>query len=128
MYAQYEENYGLAKNAMEIYDRATRSVAKGEQIEVFKVFLAKSTTMFGLTYTRPIFEKALQTLPDDHARYFSFKFVEMELSLGEVDRARSILAYSSQFSNPHTETDFWNFWKDFEVKHGNEETFKEMLR
>ena len=34
MYAQLEEEYGLAKRAMAIYDRATRGVADEDKFEV----------------------------------------------------------------------------------------------
>jgi pre-mRNA-splicing factor SYF1 len=34
MYAQLEEDHGLAKRAMLIYDRATQVVADGEKFEV----------------------------------------------------------------------------------------------
>ncbi len=34
LYAKLEEQYGLAKHAMDIYDRATRAVLPGEQLEV----------------------------------------------------------------------------------------------
>lgn len=27
-----------------------------------------------------------------------------------------------------TDVDYWNTWREFEVKHGNEDTFREMLR
>lgn len=30
--------------------------------------------------------------------------------------------------DPRTTTDFWDSWKEFEVKHGNEDTVREMLR
>ena len=34
MYAQLEEDYGLAKRAMNIYERATQSVADEDKFEV----------------------------------------------------------------------------------------------
>jgi pre-mRNA-splicing factor SYF1 len=34
MYGQLEEEHGLAKNAMRIYDRATNDVAKEDRVEV----------------------------------------------------------------------------------------------
>merc|ERR1719160_1917497 len=48
--------------------------------------------------------------------------------LGEVDRARSIYTHASQFCDPRKEEDFWNAWRGFEVQHGNEDTFRDMLR
>ncbi len=56
------------------------------------------------------------------------KFADMEKSLGEIDRARAIYGHASQFCDPRTNPDFWTKWHAFEVQHGNEDTFKEMLR
>jgi pre-mRNA-splicing factor SYF1 len=52
----------------------------------------------------------------------------MERRLGEIDRARAIYGHASQFCDPRTTPAFWSKWEAFEVQHGNEDTFKEMLR
>merc|ERR1711874_694538 len=52
----------------------------------------------------------------------------MGTKLGEVDRARAIYSHCSQMCDPRVTADFWQNWKDFEVKHGNEDTLREMLR
>jgi len=56
------------------------------------------------------------------------RYADVERQLGEVDRARTIYTYASQFCEPRTDGDFWKIWHEFEVRHGNEETFKDMLR
>jgi len=48
--------------------------------------------------------------------------------VGEVDRARAILVHASSLANPATDKDFWAAWNEFEVNHGNEDTFREMRR
>merc|ERR550525_1720048 len=48
--------------------------------------------------------------------------------LGEVDRARAIYVHASQFCDPRKEDEFWKTWRGFEVQHGNEDTFRDMLR
>ena len=58
----------------------------------------------------------------------SLKFAEMERKLGEIDRARAIFMYASQFCDPRVVVSLWREWHKFEVQHGNEETFREMLR
>ena len=72
----------------------------------------------------------------------------METKLGEIDRARAIYSHASQMCDPRVTVEFWQVgknlsksfvlwfsfhhffqvWKDFEVKHGNEDTLREMLR
>ncbi|KAB5560549.1 hypothetical protein DKX38_005506 [Salix brachista] len=56
------------------------------------------------------------------------KYADLEKNLGEIDRARGIYVFASQFADPRSDLDFWNRWHAFEVQHGNEDTFREMLR
>ena len=128
MYGNLEEERGLARHAMRIYERATRAVSDDDKFEMFNFYITKSASNFGLTSTRPIYERAIGALPDKEARDMCLKFAEMERRLGEVDRARGIYGHASQFCDPRTTPTFWHKWEEFEVEHGNEDTFKEMLR
>lgn len=128
MYGNLEEERGLARHAMRIYERATRAVADEDRFEMFDFYITKSASNFGLTSTRPIYERAIATLPDKEAKDMCLKFAEMERRLGEIDRARAIYGHGSQFCDPRTNAEFWQKWEAFEVQHGNEDTFKEMLR
>ena len=56
------------------------------------------------------------------------KYAELERSIGEIDRARAIYVHASQSADPRSDTEFWSKWNEFEVQHGNEDTFREMLR
>ncbi|GFF41539.1 pre-mRNA-splicing factor syf1 [Aspergillus udagawae] len=128
MYGNLEEERGLARHAMRIYERATRAVSDEDRFEMFEFYITKSASNFGLTSTRPIYERAIAALPDREAKEMCLKFAEMERRLGEIDRARAIYGHASQFCDPRTNAGFWQKWEAFEVQHGNEDTFKEMLR
>jgi pre-mRNA-splicing factor SYF1 len=128
MYGALEEDRGLARHAMRIYERATRAVADEDRLEMFNFYITKSASNFGLTSTRPIYERAIAALPDGEAKEMCLKFAEMERRLGEIDRARAIYGHASQFCDPRTSPEFWKKWEAFEVQHGNEDTYKEMLR
>ena len=128
MYGNLEEERGIARHAMRIYERATRAVSDEDRFEMFNFYITKSATNFGLTSTRAIYERAIAALPDKEARDMCLKFAEMERRLGEIDRARAIYGHASQFCDPRTNPAFWSKWEAFEVQHGNEDTFKEMLR
>jgi pre-mRNA-splicing factor SYF1 len=128
MYGALEEDRGLARHAMRIYERATRAVADEDRLEMFNFYITKSASNFGLTSTRPIYERAIGALPDGEAKEMCLKFAEMERRLGEIDRARAIYGHASQFCDPITSPEFWKKWESFEVQHGNEDTYKEMLR
>lgn len=128
MYGNLEEERGLARHAMRIYERATRAVADEDRADMFNFYITKSASNFGLPSTRPIYERAITALPDNEAKEMCLKFAEMEKRLGEIDRARAIYGHASQFCDPRTSPEFWTRWEQFEVQHGNEDTFKEMLR
>ena len=128
MYGNLEEERGLARHAMRIYERATRAVSDEDRSSMFNFYITKSASNFGLTSTRPIYERAIAALPDQEAKEMCLKFAEMERRLGEIDRARAIYGHASQFADPRIAKDFWETWEKFEVGHGNEDTFKEMLR
>lgn len=114
---------------------------------MFKYYIAKATESFGIVAAREIYERAIESLPDKDVRPMCLKYAELERKLGEIDRARAIYGYASQFFDPkvskmsslqgaeriiqdcyQSQPSFWQTWHDFEVQHGNEDTFKEMLR
>ena len=146
MYATFEEEHGLAKRAMSIYDRATSAVADEDKFEVslcssltiatisspflqlFTIYVAKATSNYGLPATRPIYERAIEVLPDKQTAEMCLRFAAMERKLGEIDRARAIYAHASQFCDPRVHPKFWQEWNSFEIETGSEDTFREMLR
>ena len=109
---------------MGIYERATKAVSDEDRFEMFEFYITKSATGFGITSTRPIYEKAIEMLPDKEAKEMCLRFADMERRVGEIDRARAIYAHGSQFADPRTSPAYWDVWHAFEVKHGNEDTFK----
>ncbi|XP_044761023.1 pre-mRNA-splicing factor syf1 homolog [Coccinella septempunctata] len=128
LYAKLEENHGMARHAMSIYERATSAVLPSEVFDVFNIYLKRAAEIYGISKTRQIYEKAIEVLPEDKTIAMCKKFAEMETKLGEIDRARAIYAHCSQICDPRVTTEFWQIWKEFEIKHGNEDTMREMLR
>ena len=128
MYGKLEEERGLPPNAIRIYERATRVVADEDRFEMYDFYITKSALNFGLTSTRPIYERAIEALRDSEAKEMCLKFAGMERDLGEIDRARVIYSHASQLCDPRISPHFWDEWEGFEIQHGNEDTFKEMLR
>ncbi|KAJ3130230.1 pre-mRNA-splicing factor syf1 [Physocladia obscura] len=128
LYAKLEEDHGLTRHAMKIYDRATRAVGDADRFQVFEYYIAKSVSFFGRTSAREIYTRAIEVLPDKSARTMAMRFAQLEASLFEIDRARAVWGYGSQFADPRIDAEYWKHWQEFETKHGNEDTFKEMLR
>jgi pre-mRNA-splicing factor SYF1 len=128
LYAKLEEDHGLARRALDIYKRATKVVTEDDRFEMYNIYISKTAEFFGLTRTREIYEEAINVLPEARVKDMCILFARKEKILGEIDRARGIYVHCSQFCNPAKDTEFWNDWKKFEVQHGNEDTFREMLR
>jgi pre-mRNA-splicing factor SYF1 len=128
MYAKLEEDHGLPRRALDKYDRATRVVLPEDRYEMFNTYIENAKKLYGVTHTREIYQQAIEVLDDENARKMCLRFAELENKLGEIDRARAIYAHCSQICDPRVTVEFWNTWKDFEVKHGNEDTVREMLR
>lgn len=72
--------------------------------------------------------QAIETLTEENSREMCLRFADMETRLGEVDRARAIYAHCAQMCDPRVTATFWVAWREFEVRHGNEDTMREMLR
>ena len=47
-YAALEEQYGLARSAMEVYDKAVKTVPVAERLTVYELYLARAHEYFGL--------------------------------------------------------------------------------
>ena len=127
-YGQLEEEHGLMRKAMSIYQRATKAVESADRYEMYLYYVAKAAANYGLAATRPVYEEAIEVLPDRQAALMCMRFAALERKLGEVDRARAIYAHASQFCNPKTSPEFWSEWNSFEIETGTEDTFREMLR
>ena len=95
---------------------------------MFTIYIAKAASNFGLPATRPIYQRAIEVLPDKQTAEMCLRFATMERKLGEIDRARAIYAHASQFCDPRVNANFWSEWNAFEIETGSEDTFREMLR
>jgi pre-mRNA-splicing factor SYF1 len=55
------------------------------------------------------------------------QFANLEAQLGELDHARAALTYGAQMADPRRDPGYWKEWHAFEVAHGDEESFQQML-
>ncbi|KAK7331774.1 hypothetical protein VNO80_28514 [Phaseolus coccineus] len=128
-YAKLEEDYGLATQAMEVYDRAIKAVPNNEKLSMYEIYISRAAEIFGVPETRKIYEQAIESgLSNKDIKTLCLKYAELEKSLGEIDRARKIYGFASKYADPWSDPEFWNKWHEFEVQHGNEDIYREMLR
>eukprot|EP00271_Cylindrocystis_brebissonii_P006272 TRINITY_DN18983_c0_g1_i1.p1 TRINITY_DN18983_c0_g1~~TRINITY_DN18983_c0_g1_i1.p1 ORF type:complete len:1191 (+),score=302.06 TRINITY_DN18983_c0_g1_i1:168-3740(+) len=128
-YAKLEEEFGLARHAMALYERATKAVPDAEKMGVYEIYIARAAEFYGVPKTREIYERAIESgLPEADVKTMCLKYAALERSLSEIDRARAIYIHAAQLADPRSDHLFWETWNNFEINHGNEDTFREMLR
>ena len=128
MNGAFEEEFGLTKRALSVYGAMCRKVPKDEKFTAYQLYIAKTTKYLGLTATREIYQEAIEALEDTPAAQLCLDFAKMETTLQEIDRSRAVLTYGAQMADPRRNPEYWKTWNEFEIAHGNEETFREMLR
>ncbi|QDZ20836.1 pre-mRNA-splicing factor SYF1 [Chloropicon primus] len=136
-YASFEEEHGLAKNVMTILGSALKVCPAKDKLGVLTAWVAKAKEFYGVARVRQIYQGAIEVEPpeglgDADVRTVCLRYARLERGLGEIDRARAILRHGSQLANPKERgsggAGYWEEWNKFEVSHGNEDTFREMLR
>nr|GEU91190.1 pre-mRNA-splicing factor SYF1 [Tanacetum cinerariifolium] len=115
-YAKLEDDFGLAKEAMAVYDNATKAVPASEQLSMYEIYFARAAEIYGVPETREIYEQTISSegLPEKDAMKMCIKYAEFEKSLGEIDRVRKIYVYASRLADPRFDSDFWKKWHEFE--------------
>ncbi len=108
MYAEFEEKHGLLNHCFEIYERMISSVDSIKQKFAFKLYISKVSEHMGITKTRSLYEKALTSLEEDDIITIGLEYASVEKRIGEIDRAREVFVYLSQYCEPDLET--FNFW------------------
>ena len=135
--ASFEERHGPPREAIKVLERGVLEVPNkaGGRRKLYDALLSKSSLLFGVSKVREVFQSVLERdasapggLPDADALQLARQWAALEGRLGEVDRARAVYSHASSLANPAASPDFWDAWNAFEVAHGNEDTFREMLR
>ena len=127
---EFEEKYGLAQRALSVYRDMSERVTKEQKYTAYQLYVTKTAHHLGSAATRQIYEEALEKLKDEAqtAVRLCQDFAKTEVKMEQVERARAIYAYGAQSADPRVMPEFWKDWNDFEIVHGNEDTFREMLR
>lgn len=128
-HSQLELDKGLVSNALSILDRGLDALPPSDLPELLVIYLTALKENRGLESTRPVYEKALRHLQYDGLGTFAREFAEVELQLGDLKRARSILKFAAQFYDPQLPkgATFWDRWQEIEQEHGDTASFREML-
>ena len=119
MYAEFEELYGLLNHAIEIYDRMVAHVDPKYKMQAYNIYIAKVSHYLGITKTRPVFENAIENLPEKEKVQMGLRLAHLERKLSEIDRARAIYMHISQYSDPRFDDyDLWKVTFHLIARHG----------
>lgn len=130
-YAFFEEENGTIFNCLNILKKGLEKLSSNDKIECYTILINKSYKFFGVDEARKFFTEALNSIDYNFVTPLGIKFALFEKKLGEISRARAIFYYLSQFNNPNSEEAleiFWNPWEEFELMHGSEESYLEVVR
>lgn len=59
-----------------------RGVPAEEKFQAYSIYIAKVAKLLGVTKARPVFEAAIQNLPENQVLFLGRKYVELEKNLG----------------------------------------------
>eukprot|EP00178_Gracilaria_changii_P009561 TRINITY_DN278_c0_g1_i1.p1 TRINITY_DN278_c0_g1~~TRINITY_DN278_c0_g1_i1.p1 ORF type:complete len:880 (-),score=167.40 TRINITY_DN278_c0_g1_i1:461-3100(-) len=132
MYADMEERYSLGRHSLKVLARACREVREEERADMYRHYIVKMTLLFGVTKARGIYEEAMCSLRRaSDVIEFATRYATMEARIGEFDRARAIFGESCHIVDTRARgvyEMFWKSWNEFELTHGSEDTYTDMLR
>ena len=74
LYAKLEEEHGLGRHALAVYDRAIDAVEPSERFGLFNIYLKKAAEIYGITRTRQIYQKAIEVLGDMEAKEMCLRY------------------------------------------------------
>ncbi|AGO10123.1 AaceriAAR131Wp [[Ashbya] aceris (nom. inval.)] len=129
LYAKFECNNGMLETAMNILHRACRAAQKIDtKVSLWTVCLNFCRQELGGSHARALYEECIQALPNHIAVSFVVEYAQVEEDLKQVNRARSLLNYGAQLLHPSDSGPLWEYWELFELRHGNKDTYKDMLQ
>eukprot|EP00871_Galdieria_phlegrea_P005263 jgi/Galph1/5738/GphlegSOOS_G4312.1 len=127
-YVHTEEQYGTANRVIGILERAVDQVPLEDRYFMFQLYISKSAKLYGLSRMRVGYEQAIEKLQGAAVVHLCLEYAEIETRLGEIERARAVYSHGAQLADPQEYSEYWRIWNDFEVAHGTEDSFRDMLR
>lgn len=148
LYSHYEQEKGWTMRSIKILKQGIQKLNKGlneesitktekdtiikDKFDMYLFLISKISTLNDNNELRKAYESILKDdqLSFRNLVYLSMDFIDFESNLKEYNRVRSLFKFLCRLSNPESESiePVWKKWESFELKFGNESTFKDMLR
>ncbi|KAL7664729.1 Pre-mRNA-splicing factor SYF1 [[Candida] zeylanoides] len=138
LYSNFEETNGLILKSIRILKSGVRKLEEAEtpasvvtaKCELYTLLVAKSIQIEDIEGTRAIYESIMSDAALSYPQLvqFAFRFIEFETTNNQFTRVRSVFKYLAGLKPPSESDTVWDKWEAFELTHGDENTFKDMLR
>jgi pre-mRNA-splicing factor SYF1 len=138
-YFKFELQTGFANDCIAACKRASEAVPLARKEGFFWLAMEQAMNANGAQSVRKILQEGVDTLTevaindgsaDRLVIELCLEYARIEVQIGHIERARKLMEHAAQFVNPSKNelAFFWELWKNFEIEHGTQETFKEMKR
>jgi pre-mRNA-splicing factor SYF1 len=138
LYSNFEETNGLILKSIRILKSGVRKLEEAEtpasvvtaKCELYTLLVAKSIQIEDIEGTRAIYESIMSDAALSYPQLvqFAFRFIEFETTNNQFTRVRLVFKYLAGLKPPSESDTVWDKWEAFELTHGDENTFKDMLR
>lgn len=150
LYSQFEHENGMDLKSVKVLKDGIQILSKAletkeltdkkvlasdlleDKVALYNIILVRVESIGDKSLTRETYEQCLQDkhLKLSHIVTFTLRFINYESSLGETTRTRALFRYVCNLGHPELPTlvRAWDEWEQFELKNGNETTFKDMLQ
>lgn len=114
------------------YTKTQLNKIADDKFELYQSLLSSIGKLNDESLQREIYSESLQdkhlTLPQ--VIEFGLEFISFETKYKQLSRARALFKHLAGFRNPdsHIMSKVWSQWQKFELEHGTEETYKQMLK
>lgn len=134
LYVQWELQHGSKVKASSVLERVLRvTQAQDVHFECYKMMTGLAESLRGV---ESVLLNALDGLSCNTSGFVDdivTTLVKTEVGLGAPDRARQVLFHAAEacmtFGNTFAlRKSLWTVWKQFELEHGNQDSYKEMLK
>lgn len=124
LYSEFEFNNGLVIKAVNLLRKYINKVSN--PIDLINNLMDKLEKINDMDQLRELMQSINTiSLSNTHLITIMKRFIDLETIHHQYDRVRSLFQYTiTNTNNP----ELWHQWEQFELNHGNENTFKTMLR